>query len=656
MKSFKIGLSQINNSFSGAHYLPYAAGLLESYLREHGKKPERFEFIEPLFCRMPIEQAVEQFKDADIVGFSLYSWNEKLSLSIAKRLKEENPDLFVVFGGPQVPDRIGTFLQDHDFIDVAVHGEGEVVFTNILDNIDDKDFSSILGISYRDAQGQTVTNLKPSRIKDLEIIPSPYTTGVFDEMMAKYPETEWLILWETNRGCPFKCTFCDWGSATQAKVHQFNMDRLKAEMDWFSEKKVEFIFCCDANFGILQRDVDIAKYTAKIKQTTGFPHALSVQNTKNATDRAYLTQKILADVGLNKGVTLSMQSLDETTLANIKRDNISLDTYEILQKRFTDDGVPTYSDLILAMPGETYTSFVKGISKLIENGQHNRIQFNNLSVLPNAEMGDPAYLEKFGMELVETKILNMHGALNDDVAGVAETQELVVATTTMPEKDWCQTRAISWMTAFLHFDKILQIPLIMMHEKAGLAYDDLLEAFMNVPEDTYPLIAKTRDYFISRARVIQDGGPEYEFSEEWLDIWWPQDEFMLIMLVTNNEIDDFYAEAKALLQSLIHDQDKNIFDILDDAIILNQASLKLPFQTANQTIDLHYNLPEFYKGVLTGKPVDLSTGQYQYVIQRSEQSWNDWQVWCKEVVWFANKKGAYLYGTEALDKYYAGHH
>ena len=396
-KFFKIGLSQINNSFSGAHYLPYAAGLMESYVLAHAKDPERYQFLKPLFRRMPVDEAAAQFHDADIVGFSLYSWNERLTLAIAQRLKKQNPAVIVIVGGPQVPDRCEDFLRSNPFIDVAVHGEGEHVFLELLEALDANSINEVSGISFIDDRDQFVTNPKPSRIRDLDKIPSPYLSGTFDELMADYPETEWLILWETNRGCPFKCTFCDWGSATQAKVFQFGMERLNQEMDWFSHNKVEFIFCCDANFGIIKRDVDIAEYAATNKARLGYPHALSVQNTKNATDRAYLTQKILADAGLNKGVTLSMQSLDVTTLTNIKRENISLDTYEILQNRFTDDGVPTYSDLILALPGETYNSFTKGVSELIENGQHNRIQFNNLSVLPNAEMGDPEYLKKIAV-------------------------------------------------------------------------------------------------------------------------------------------------------------------------------------------------------------------------------------------------------------------
>ena len=149
-----------------------------------------------------------------------------------------------------------------------------------------------------------------------------------------------------------------------------------------------------------------------------------MQNTKNATERAYLTQKIIADAGLNKGVALSMQSLDLTTLNNIKRSNISLESYWELARRFTK--TQTYTDLILPLPGETYESFCKGVDSLIRAGQHNRIQFNNLSILPNAEMGDPDYLKKFGMKVIKSQIINIHGSLVELDDDVPEYQELVV--------------------------------------------------------------------------------------------------------------------------------------------------------------------------------------------------------------------------------------
>src|SRR6185503_16815199 len=252
------------------------------------------------------------------------------------------------------------------------------------------------------------------------------------------------------------------------------------------QNQIEFIFCCDANYGMLTRDYDITQYVADIKQKHGYPKALSVQNTKNGTERAYKVQKLLSDAGLNKGVALSLQSVDAETLKAIKRQNISTDSYQELQRRFTLDRVETYSDLILGLPGETYESFADGVSRVIDNGQHNRIQFNNLSILPNAEMGDPEYQKKYGMEIIESAIINIHGSLAESKEEILEMQELVVATASTPRADWVRTRTFCWMTAFLHFDKVMQIPLIVLHETCGVSYREMFEAFLDDHGERFP--------------------------------------------------------------------------------------------------------------------------------------------------------------------------
>ena len=340
-RRLKVGLAQINNSFSGQNYLPYSVALLEAYVRARAADPSRYEFLLPLYRRGRVTDAVAHLGDADVVGFSAYVWNIRLSLEIARRIKERRPETLVVFGGPQVPDRPDEFLTANPFIDVVVHNEGERTFLELLESHPGGDWSGIRGISFRDAAGTVHRQPPRERMRDLSEIPSPFLEGTFARLMAAHAEESWIGLWETNRGCPFRCTFCDWGSATAAKVSQFDVERLEREIEWFAEQRIEFIFCCDANFGILPRDVDLARHVAETKRRTGYPVALSVQNTKNATDRAYTTQKILADAGLNKGVALSMQSVDETTLDAIQRRNISLDSYLELQRRFTRDGIET---------------------------------------------------------------------------------------------------------------------------------------------------------------------------------------------------------------------------------------------------------------------------------------------------------------------------
>ena len=243
---------------------------------------------------------------------------------------------------------------------------------------------------------------------------------------------------------------------------------------------------------------------------------------------------------------MSLQSVDEDTLKNVKRDNISLDSYKDLQHRFTKDKIETYSDMILGMPGETYDSFVNGISSIIENGQHNRIQFGNLSILPNAEMGDPSYQKKFGMEIVETEIINIHGSLLDNEE-IYEHQQMVIATNSMPSHEWVRTRAICWMTAFLHFDKVMQIPFIMLHKLCDLTFRELIEAFACKKTNTFPILSDIYAFFVAEAEKIQNGGPEYCESKKWLNIWWPADELQLILLCTEDRLSDFYQEAEVLL-------------------------------------------------------------------------------------------------------------
>ena len=350
----KIGLVQINNSFSGQNYLPYSVALLQTYVEQKSARPERFLFLPPLYKRIRIADAVAALLDADLVGFSTYVWNGRISLEIARRLKIAKPGIVIVFGGPHVPDQPEAFLRANPQIDLAVHNEGERTFLKLVEMFPARNWEELSGVSFVKSDGSFVRKPNVERVRDLDEIPSPFLDGAFDAIMAANPNESWIGLWETNRGCPFRCTFCDWGSATAGKVTKFGDERLFREVDWFAEKKIEYIFCCDANFGIQKRDVDIANYVADVKKSTGYPVALSVQNTKNATERAYLTQKILSDAGLNKGVALSMQSVDMTTLEAIKRDNISLGTYMELQRRFTRDKVETYSDLILGLPGETY--------------------------------------------------------------------------------------------------------------------------------------------------------------------------------------------------------------------------------------------------------------------------------------------------------------
>src|SRR5258708_33690163 len=143
-----VGLVQINNSFSGQNYLPYSVALLQTYVQKMSAEPGRYAFLPPLYKRARIADAVEALKDADLVGFSTYVWNGRISLEIARRLKELKPGIVIVFGGPHVPDQPEAFLRAHRQIDLGVHNEGERTFLKLLEAFPDREaWAALPGIS-----------------------------------------------------------------------------------------------------------------------------------------------------------------------------------------------------------------------------------------------------------------------------------------------------------------------------------------------------------------------------------------------------------------------------------------------------------------------------------------------------------------------------
>ncbi|MBI5180534.1 MAG: radical SAM protein [Nitrospirae bacterium] len=641
----KVGLVQIGNSFSGQYYLPYSIGLLQAYAQNYLKNPDDFEFLLPVYNRVKVNAAKEMLGNADIVLFSTYLWNFNLSIAIARELKLVDTKIVIVFGGHQVPKNplaLEKFLSKFPFIDIVCFGEGEIPILKILENIQMRSWKEVPSIGYIDKELKFRRNAEAERITDLNQIPSPYLEGVFEPLMAANSQVKWSVMWETNRGCPFSCAFCAWGSNTNKKIYKYDMPRLFEEIDWFSKKKIEFVFCCDANFGIFERDLEIVEYVANNKNKYGYPIAFSVQNTKNSSSKIYKLQRLLTEFKLQKGVNLALQTVNKETLASIKRANISSESYQELQRLFAADDIPTFTDIILGLPKESYASFTNGISSIIENGQYNNIQFINLAILENTDMADPEYQKRYGLILQESKIIYHHGSVEEEEE-IDETQHLVVGTESMPKEDWVKARVFSWLVSVLFFDKLLQIPLIFVNRIYKESYKDMFELFMK-DSQKYHVFADLYSFLKEKALDIQSGGTEHIPSKDWINIWWPADEYVFINLSVSNQLDLFYSDAERILLDHLNSRGIQFSDrLVRDCVLLNRSLIKQPFIKQDIELTVNFNIGESFEAVLKGDEVNIEEGSYSYKIDRSSETWNSWDEWFREVVWYGKKRGNFLY-------------
>lgn len=613
--------------------LPYSVGLLQAYAEAHLPQANEVRWLLPVFERMPVADAAAQLRGAEVVGASIYVWNVRGTLAVIAELKRQAPDTLIVLGGPQVPDRAEAFLRATPDIDVVCHGEGEPVFTAILSRAADRDWDGIPGVSYLDADGCFHHHPPAPRTRELDSIPSPYLAEVFTPLITAHPQKRWVATWETNRGCPFSCTFCDWGSATAAKVNRFDMGRLQQEIDWFSARQIGFVLCADANFGMLPRDVEIAQAVVDAKERSGFPFSLSIQNAKNSTERTYQIQRLLHQHLHTIGVTLSLQSANPQTLANIRRANIRSSSFTELQRRYLRDGIYTYTDLIIGLPGESYAAFADSVSQVIADGQHNHIQFHNCQVLPNAEMGDPAYQERFGIVTVPQAIRSAY-APADERPDVDEYCDTVISTTAMPPADWVRVKVFAWMTDLVYFDRLLQIPLLVMGQRHGLRHRRLLEAFTEADPQAFPLLAWATGLLAQQAARIQQGEIEYITEPRWGNILWPGDQYLYLRLVADGRLEAFYAEARRALAALLPD-DAEEETILEEAFTLNGALLRLPGRRRDSRLVLSHDLLGYWQAGQQGENVALDERLAVYRVRHSERqfdslgSWAEFLTWCQ---------------------------
>ena len=318
---------------------------------------------------------------------------------------------------PKYPGDVDAFLAEHGHVDIMVLGEGERTVVELLDRLgaglDVDAVAGVPGTIVRRSDGTVVRASERERIAELGELPSPYLMGLFDHLDGGLLD---LMPLETNRGCPYGCTFCDWGSATMSRIRSFPMERVVAELEWIARRGVGTLFIADANFGILPRDLKIAQHLVGLRQQHGAPRTVLVSFAKNQTLRAAEIVRTWIDGGIVTEGSIALQSSDDQTLEIIRRRNIRVERYDELTEAFREMGLPLAVDLMLGLPGSTVPSFTADLQRCIDGELTARIY--PTVVLPNSPMNDPEYRATHRLRTNEAGVVI--GADSFDDAAYAE--------------------------------------------------------------------------------------------------------------------------------------------------------------------------------------------------------------------------------------------
>jgi radical SAM superfamily enzyme len=442
-----------------SYWLPYSVGCLWSFARSIPKIAENYVLGDFIFKRDPISKMMENIIDPDIAVFSNYVWNYQYNRTAARAVKERYPNCFIIFGGPQVtkfPEE-KKFFENNPFVDCVVNGEGELVFAELLENLID-------GINPNKV-------LKFSRLKEVSY-PSPYTNGIFDDIVARHPEYHWQAVLETNRGCPYACTFCDWGSATYSKIVKISEQRVLDDITWMSKNKVDYCFIADANFGILyERDKKFAEHMNHYQTTVGYPKVILAQWAKNSKEKILDIAKIFFN-GHNRGFTISVQSMDDVVLEAIKRKNMETSDMTKMLELCEKQNISAYTELLIGLPYETKDTWRNNHFKLLELGQHNFIDIWFTQTLENSELNSIEQRKQH--QLVTVDIPKFVTGVNIVEGDIPENETVVVGTKYMPREDLIKSYLFS--SVIMHFHYMTGSTNILSR---------FLRKYNNLPYDTF---------------------------------------------------------------------------------------------------------------------------------------------------------------------------
>ncbi|HEX6289011.1 MAG TPA: radical SAM protein [Herpetosiphonaceae bacterium] len=297
-------------------------------------------------------------RQPDMLGISLYTWNSERSLEVARRVKERLPQLQVVVGGAEV-QRDNLWVLEHAAVDVAVIGEGEQTFADLLrlwcgpaltDQPDTLLLNStsaadplaqIPGLAYRYQSALRFTAERVA-LSDLSVIPSPYLLGYLE-----MPPNSMLMV-EVSRWCPYACSFCLYGRNMGTKLgnRYFGLDRVLAEIAWGREHGLSRTHFIEANLNLVPLFWPLMRALEDLNADRRMTFYAELRGE-------HLTDEVVAalDRCNVRYVEVGLQTAHLAALhASHRRTN--LEKWAAGTRRLYAHGIEVYLDVILGLPAD----------------------------------------------------------------------------------------------------------------------------------------------------------------------------------------------------------------------------------------------------------------------------------------------------------------
>jgi len=488
----------IHNQYGYCYGVPLNIGYLAATLEQNFG-----DAVDVSLFKFP-DKLIEALKEKpDILAVSNYDWNVNLNEAIIGMARRQNPELFVVMGGPNIQrrqDGAQQFLKEHPYVNAYVLYEGEEAFAGIVGHLLGheghlkdtlvKERVELPQVAYltQDDGSLVMGPLCPSIGMKHIPHPSAWLSGNMDSYLNSRSFTLSPIV-ETSRGCFYECTYCTAGgtAATGVKlIRQFDLDTIFGELEYIF-KKAEGRFAlmfADTNIGTFERDLKTAEKVRRLADKYGKVTSAVMDISKNMPQRHIEIYKILGDLSMP---IFAQQTFNEDILVNIKRVNVGFKETKILVDAVHASGSHVTTDLLVGLPGESKEAHTNSI-KMAFDADFDRFQVADIRLLLGTEMEEDHSREKYGLKTKVRIIPNAFGVYCGEK--VIDYESCIRQTSVMSEREFLELRLFHSHIFLMHNLEIGR-PLLDFVKNYGLHPVDLITDISRTPpESDYPMLAK----------------------------------------------------------------------------------------------------------------------------------------------------------------------